>query len=290
MNKLAIWSIPVTGYDGITTQVVVGEDGAVWVAQNYTLIRLDPALRSVSSISLDPHAAGAVSSALTGATEGTGISAIAADGTGILVGRFDVTSLTRVDANLSVTGYVKLPRGASGPTSLARAEDGSIIMLSGAFSTGVLTVLNPDGSLRSTNALNAAAVRVSGPELVISGGSASGSRIAVGHSLSQDAGALHLGPYSQAVPDPRGGQALFDDLDGSLLRVLNGTIVGSISLPKHGVLGQPDVPAPQPGGTYYPMSTLGTLPAQVFAMVDDPTGETWCFDMASRTLYGVRID
>ncbi len=282
-GKLSTWAIPVTDYDGVTTQIAVGDDGAIWVAENYTLVRLDPTLKSVTSSVLPYKAVGSVPGALSGPTEGTGISSMTTQGDGVIIGRFDVGGLTTIGPSLATTGYVPLPSALAGPTSLARGSDGALYLFSGAFSTGVLTVLNPDYSIRSTAPLNAASIRVDGSEIVTSGGPYSGSRSAPGQTVSKIQASIPLGPYSLAVPDPRGGQTLYSDLDGGLYRVVNDVVVNAYQLPR------------SPGGhiigvqlaTSQPMQTVASRPADIYTMVDDPSGTTWCFVMATETFYAV---
>ena len=138
------FELPTVDYNGYTTHVRVGPDGAMWVSLPYELARWDPVSENVASLRFTEEADGALPGALdrNATLPGTWLSAILPDGTGVLVARNHVPYLTHVSADMTVSRGATVPDDYAGAADLLRGSDGSL--LSGA--RGPWTRVNSSGT------------------------------------------------------------------------------------------------------------------------------------------------
>jgi hypothetical protein len=137
-RRLRHWSLPagtVSARDpdnGFTQDVAIDASGGVWFeATGLVLFRLDPATGTFRSQKL----ALKVGNWQNG---GSWVSAIVPFGTGVIVARDNVPSLTRYDTAMRVVGTIPLPSSYSGPQVVARA--GSNLVIDGRSAFGLFDV------------------------------------------------------------------------------------------------------------------------------------------------------
>jgi hypothetical protein len=125
------FDLPDVDYNGFTTHIRVGGDGAVWVSLPYELVRVDPESGEVTSVRFAEKVEGALPGALdqNATLPGTWLSAILPEGTGMLVARNHVPYLTRVSADMTVSRGADVGEGHAGAADLARGADGSTYLL-----------------------------------------------------------------------------------------------------------------------------------------------------------------
>ena len=102
---------PAARYDWTATDIVVDGEGVVWIAAGYGLVRFDPATGK-SRLKVFPEPDLTKLYVLDG---GSWMSAIAADGDGVLVARNGNRQLTRVNESLAEAGTINLPLGLGRP-------------------------------------------------------------------------------------------------------------------------------------------------------------------------------
>jgi hypothetical protein len=124
-------AMPTAWYGWDATDVVVDGQGDVWIAAGYGLVRFDPATgksQVKSFAESDPTKVYVVDG-------GHWISAIAADGNGVLVARNGDASLVRVNEALGDAGTITLPSDWTGTKGLAVLGD--LILAGGTGGLGV---------------------------------------------------------------------------------------------------------------------------------------------------------
>ncbi|MFI5284657.1 MAG: hypothetical protein ACHQ0J_16250 [Candidatus Dormibacterales bacterium] len=112
------WALPATDYNGFMDMVVVDATGAVWFDQSGVhLYRLDPSSGKLARLDIDTSVKPVIDQG------GVWISAIAADGDGVLIARESLPYLTRIDASLHSVAKIQLPNSYAGSTELAVVGD-----------------------------------------------------------------------------------------------------------------------------------------------------------------------
>jgi hypothetical protein len=117
-DRLSDWPLPESDYNGFLSRVAVAPDGSVWATEAYSLVRLDPATGSVESLTFPQKDRDSTPTALdlNNPSPGTWPCSITFDTDGhALVGRHNVSSLARIDANLNIIGRVPIPPGMVDP-------------------------------------------------------------------------------------------------------------------------------------------------------------------------------
>jgi hypothetical protein len=118
------WALPDTDYNGFLDMVVVDATGAVWFDMSGVhLYRLDPATGKVTRHDIDLKAKPAPGSGGMGVY----ITAIAADGDGVVIARESLAYLTRVDSSLQEVGHIAIPSQCIGTDELGVAGDRLIV-------------------------------------------------------------------------------------------------------------------------------------------------------------------
>ena len=119
-GQLSNWPLPPTDHNGFLERVVIAPDGAVWVTEDYSVVRFDPSTSKMAAFTFAEADPDATPTALTSSpSPGTWPSAIAFDSMGnALVSRHNVTSLIRLDSTPTVIGRLALPAGMAGPGDL----------------------------------------------------------------------------------------------------------------------------------------------------------------------------
>ncbi len=123
---LIVQPMPAAWYGWEATDVVVDGQGKVWIAAGYGLIRFDPDTGKSQLRTFTESDATKVY--LDG---GHWLSAIAADGDGVLVAREGESALVRIDESLADAGTIALPASWAGVRGLAVLGDR---ILAGSFS------------------------------------------------------------------------------------------------------------------------------------------------------------
>lgn len=142
-GRTARWDLPETTYFGMFAQVVIDDSGAVWVyGDGYRVVRLEPDTGTVTSHLFPLEVPG-----VDWADGGTWVSAIAADGDGVLVARDRVPYLERLGPDLTVTERIDLPDGFAGATGLAASVDHLFITADG---SGAVARFSRDGRVEAT--------------------------------------------------------------------------------------------------------------------------------------------
>ena len=135
------WKLPETTYQGVMAQVLVDDSGAVWVNDDgYRVVRFDPDTQTMTNYLFALKVPG-----VDTRNDGTWVSAIAADGDGVLVARNLVSFLVRLGPSLAITKTIDLPPGITGPTGLAIA--GGHLFISGEAPDAAVARLSLDGRL-----------------------------------------------------------------------------------------------------------------------------------------------
>jgi hypothetical protein len=115
---LIVQPMPAAWYGWEATDVVVDGEGKVWIAAGYGLIRFDPDTGKSQLRTFTESDATKVY--LDG---GHWLSAIAADGDGVLVARNGESTLTRIDESLADAGTIALPSNWTGVRGISVLGD-----------------------------------------------------------------------------------------------------------------------------------------------------------------------
>ena len=112
------WALPTTDGNGFMDMVVVDATGAVWFDQSgIHLYRLDPVSGKLAHLDIDTKTKPVVDQG------GVYISAIAADGDGVLIARESLPYITRIDSGLHEVAKIQLPNSYVSSTELAVVGD-----------------------------------------------------------------------------------------------------------------------------------------------------------------------
>jgi hypothetical protein len=111
-------AMPAAWYGWDATDVVVDGEGKVWIAAGYGLVRFDPDTGKSQLRTFTESDATKVY-----VDGGHWLSAIAADGDGVLVARNGESALTRVDESLADAGTITLPSSWTGVRGIAVVGD-----------------------------------------------------------------------------------------------------------------------------------------------------------------------
>jgi hypothetical protein len=140
------WKLPPTEHNGFLEVVVVAPDGAIWITQEYVIVRLDPSTGTVQSVVLAREDGDATSDALTDASTspGTWPSGIAfrSDGSAFVI-RHNVSSALVLNSNLEIKGRVGLPAGLDRPGEIVSL--GESLVVSSYHGDGPAFVIDHDG-------------------------------------------------------------------------------------------------------------------------------------------------
>ncbi len=132
-NATEQWSIPSNNLGNCqTVKAALGDDGMLWVMESSLLIRFDTRAHVGTSVEI----ASDMDMSPTAPT------ALALDGSGVLIARAKTAFLTRVDASLHVSA-IPIPAELEGARDLAVA-DGVIYLLAGT----TLDLLSPSGGVQ----------------------------------------------------------------------------------------------------------------------------------------------
>jgi hypothetical protein len=132
------WSIPSNRLGNCATaRAQIDESGALWIMESSLLVRFDAQTHVAKSVRIAPD----------DDMSPTAPTALAVDGTSVLVARAETAKLTRVDSKMHVS-TIAIPAGLEGASSLAVGQD-TIYLLAGTK----LSLLALDGTLRTTSDL-----------------------------------------------------------------------------------------------------------------------------------------
>jgi hypothetical protein len=111
-------AMPSAWYGWDATDVVVDGQGKVWIAAGYGLVRFDPDTGK-SQLKVFPES----DATKVYGDGGQWLSAIAADGNGVLIARNGESALTRIDESLANAGTIALPASWTGVRGIAVLGD-----------------------------------------------------------------------------------------------------------------------------------------------------------------------
>jgi hypothetical protein len=132
------WSIPSNRLGNCqTARAQLDDSGALWIMESSLLVRFDTRTHVAKSVRVAPD----------NDMSPTAPTALAVDGTSVLVARAETAKLTRVDEKMHVS-TIAIPAGLEGASSLAVGRD-TIYLLAGTK----LNLLALDGTLRTTSDL-----------------------------------------------------------------------------------------------------------------------------------------
>ena len=133
---------PTADYFFDRVDLIATSDGAMWVAAGYGLVRFDPATQTAElrSFPADPT--------ILEGPEGHWLSAIAADGTDVVISVNQESVLRRVAPDLGDVGTIPLPSDAVEAYGLAVSGDAVYVGLQGSIPN--LLVLNREGTVTAS--------------------------------------------------------------------------------------------------------------------------------------------
>ncbi len=141
-GKVEHWELPETAHNGFLERVAIAPDDAIWLTEDYTVIRLDSSLASMATVQLaldDPNASPDALSPDAN-SPGTWPSALAFDQGGTaMVARHNVSSLSLFDGSMHTAGSMPLPHGLYGVSALAYALGATYVSSYAGHTTVVLT-------------------------------------------------------------------------------------------------------------------------------------------------------
>jgi hypothetical protein len=277
-QSLVKWDLPLGAGNGFVTRVEVAADGAIWVNEDYRLIRFEPSSELLTAIDFDPNVSDSDSQHQDPMLPGTWVSAMAVDGDDVLVARMNVPYLTRVSQHMAVVGTIPLPDGFDGARDLATLSDGSIAALSGWNEPPATAVLDSKGTVKSLVPISALAgdsriVVVSDAYFITE--TPGVLRTVDGSSRALVANAINV---SAGAASETGALTLFDANANMVYRVVDQKIVSQASIP-------PVEGRVRPAGGEAIDVSAGP---DVKAMVIDDRGVTWMVFGRDQTL--VRLD
>jgi hypothetical protein len=286
------WPLPAGGYAGVYVQVKTDAAGVVWIADDYQIVRFDPATHHATAHHFSTGVPGALPGALTGSSPGTWVSAIAPTNGGALVARHNVPWLTRLDDSLREVGKTPLPQGDEGAQDLAVI--GQTIFVERDEHNGVtpgVDILDLRGQRLAPVPGQGGRLEVVG-ERVLRHGRDPYSNVDV-EWVEQDGSTELVGSGSAAFADPRGGVTLFRRLPGyddALQRVVKGQVLSQIAY--KGELVQLN----RCGGSFAPSGS--SLPPscgeafilfQLSDLITDRNGVTWYVTTNTRVVYRAQL-
>jgi hypothetical protein len=154
------WKLPETTYQGVMAQVLVDDSGGVWVNDDgYRVVQFDPDTGKMTSYLFALKVPGVETR-----NDGTWVSAIAADGDGVLVARNLVPALVRLGPSLTITKTIALPSGFAGATGLAVA--GGHLFVTAGGPAGDVARLSLEGHLEARFSVSADRLSPHGDDVV----------------------------------------------------------------------------------------------------------------------------
>ena len=280
-GSVTSWPLPDSDYNGYVSQIEVDAAGAIWVSQEYALIRFDPESKSYQILDLAKSSPEALPGALDPASPnpGTWISALAPYGDGILVARNNVASLVAYDAHLKPLSTIPLPPELAGARDLLSVGN-VIFVLGGRTNIDVLAMIDENGTvMHEAHALSGTPqsrlALMSDGSLLTTGTTSS---IVSPDTARVEAGLTcqGLAASSIAAPDPRGGSVCYDDTTGAVRRDGSNAVLFQLPMVK----GQVNDPI-----SHMPVTV--TAAPSPSAMIVDKDGTIWFFVLGTHELVGL---
>jgi hypothetical protein len=288
-SQVEKWPLPPGDYVGVYVQVKTDAAGIVWISDGYQVVRFDPATHQATTHEFSLNVPGALPGALTGGNPGTWVSGIVPSNGGLLVARHNVPWLTRLDASLAEVGRIPVSADDAGAQDLAVI--GSTIFLERDGAALGLDLIDQSGSLLASVPGQGGRLEVAG-DRVLRHGRSSQYDVTI-EWVNTDGTTEAVGQGNSAYPDPRGGVTLFRHVNGiqdqELQRVVNGTVVSSVTL--QGRTVQPnDCPAViAPSGSIQPTCPEARIMFDLSDLVTDADGVTWYVSTNTTVIYRVQL-
>jgi hypothetical protein len=271
------WELPDSTHNGYLSHVKIGDDGVVWVSQEYSLTRFDPDAEAVASVALDLEVDLALPDALdhTNPLPGTWISAITPYRDGVLVARNNVAGLSYFDSELIVRDVIPVP-AVAGPRDLAVTPAGQILALGNQSELDRMAVVSESGmliaDLHGVSGIPESRVTVHQDVALVSGKPAAEVNLVnLTLSLPPAAGSELVAAH------PDGGYVGYLAATGRLQHLRSSQLVETVDLP----MFEGEVFAPPPGDRVPVRVT-----ASVTDLVVDVNGRAWYFVLEERMLHG----
>ena len=286
------WPLPTGSYVGVYVQVKTDAAGVVWIADDYQIVRFDPATHHATAHHFSMGVPGALPGALTGSSPGTWVSAIAPTDGGALVARHNVPWLTRLDDSLREVGKTPLPESAEGAQDLAVI--GQTIFVERDEHNGVtpgVDILDLRGQRLAPVPGPGGRLEVVG-ERVLRHGRDPYSNVDV-EWVEQDGTTELVGTGSAAFADPRGGITLFRRLPGhddALQRAVNGQVLSQVTYKGELVqLNTCPMPIPASGASLAPSCPKAWVLFSLSDLITDHNGVTWYVTTNTRVVYRAQL-
>jgi hypothetical protein len=275
-GQTSSWTLPATTHNGFLERVAVAPDGSVWVTEEYSVVRVDPASGHVTTHTFPLADADAIPGALdTNPSPGTWPTAIAFDSQRLaLVARHNVRSLTRLDSSIRVVGRVQLPAAIVGPSDLV--DSNGVIYAAPYMGSGPAVLLSENGVSIGSTAEDVGRLGLYGTS-VAAIGSTGLTRIAPDATMTQWQAGLYGGPNDRLAL-VEGGAALYLDGQGLIEWISpSGAVEGRMSFAS--------VPIQVTNPLGQPVTALSR--DQVGAIAADGTGSVWYVDTTLNKLVHV---
>lgn len=266
--------LPETTHNGFLERVRVAPDGSIWLTEEYTLVRYDPATDTLSSIDLAQEDRDATADALAedSYSPGTWPSGIAFDMSGnVLVARHNVNALIKFDPQLREVGRVPLPDGFGGPGDIAAS--GSVIYVT-QYHRGHTITIDELGNLIGTVAAGGGELAVFGSNVIVTGSDGTALIAAASREL------MIVGSGS---PDDLAAASstlgvVYDAARGNIMEITPGGAYGTVfSVPSRPLF------VDSPFGEMVQTITRD----EIGALAIDSRGAVWVGDVTSRSLVRV---
>ena len=189
--------------------------------------------QQVASTTLSANDPDALSGAFDATLGGTWITGIGIAGDGLLIARWNVGTIVRLDRSFKEIARFPVSSNFAGATDINLDASGRIALLGGYAVGKKLALLTADGQLIQTVDLVGHRLVAAGDNMVISDGRDNGAIVtsnAVGLVVDTRITASTAG--SLAAPDPTGGEVVYNRHTGVIERVDKGAVLATYTIPQ----------------------------------------------------------
>jgi streptogramin lyase len=266
------WSLPDSTHNGYLSHIIVDDEGAIWITQEYVLTRFDPTSETMRSVELPLESPFELVDALdpNNPAPGTWISAVAPVPGGVVLARNNVAAILGYDRKLQPTRQVAIPQEYAGARDIIPDPVG-LVVLGGQTQLGRVAVISENGKVLRSGTISSgipeSRLVPAGNNILVTG--APPSFISANDLGPTPAGACTASAHATVATAGAGGiVACYDSTTGSLLRGVGEAAVAITQLP----VEQSEVVRPPPAGPV----TVRTAPT-ITDMTVDVQGRVWFF-------------
>jgi hypothetical protein len=271
-GKSSRWSLPDSTHNGYLSRIIVDDEGAIWITQEYVLTRFDPTSETIRSVELPLESPFELADALdpNNPAPGTWISAIAPVPGGVIVARNNVAAILGYDRKLQPTTQAAIPEEYAGARDII-PDPAGLVVLGGQTQLGRIAVISESGKvLRSgtiPSGIPESRLARAGNDILVTG--APPSFVSSNDLRPTPAGVCAASPHATvATAGAAGIVACYDSTTGSLVRGVGAAAVAITQLP----VRQSEVVRPPPASPV----TVRTAPT-ITDMTVDTQGRVWFF-------------